>query len=1249
MSEDIASLALKVDASQVATGAAELDKLQGAGKRAAEGVNTAEGAAKKLGVSLSGVNPLLGAFGVSLGAVGLAQLTKDILDTNREMESLRARLKAITGSAEEAQRSFSFIQQFAKDTPFEIADVTKAFITLQNFGIKPTAEVMNSLTNQAAKSGASAQNLEGISLALGQAWAKGKLQGQEILQLINQSVPVYELLSQVTGQNSAALAEMSEKGLIGRDVISQLIVKMGELATGSNAAAMDTLNGKISNLADAWHTFEDALLNDRSEGLLKGIVDSMTNMLSGLSSLMSNTLDAQLSRSREKIEAFRQANFLEKGIAKLGGFDIDTEVAKSNFLQSQINLENDYKAAKEAQAKATEKVTGAEVAQHVARTAHHSARKTGMSEEQRAAKALANEYNNLVAHLERELALSSDPTSKIAALEYDVTRGKLARLNEEKKLYLLQLQAEIVNKEKDSKANEAKKNELDALIDKYNQLTLSARDYYKLSLTTKGIAPDQQGALLQQFDKNAGAEAKKKSQDDANASLKSYIDNLDTARDKTLDLGAVTRATFDGALGGVSLLAGAFTSMIKQINDNTAALKENQKQLAFANNDPIRNMAAIAKLKAEGIELEKKNTAISLAGVRQIAGATSTMFKENSTARKAFHAIEMALGAVEIAQQLKQLIPLGSAAILTQGKGDPYSAFFRIAAMTAIVGGIIAAAGGSFSGGGGGGAAPKTDDGTGTVLGDNKAVSESAGKTYQLLKDIHADEYAELRGINSGVAKLNGDIVDTITNVFQSGGLKEIFVDTKTQLSGIGKLIQAGSGPGALDPISNKLLGFIFGTTKKSVEEQGIEIGRSAIKNVLAGRNVKSNQFTRVKIKKSSLFGSSTSYEDIRSPLDKSVRDSLTKVYKSIGSTMLELSQTFGGDTAQKIQNYIVPALKVDLKGLNAEEASKKLTGAISAQMDKMAGRVFGPVLKQYQNLGEGLYETAVRLVAQVGVARNAVARSGLSIEADAIGIANALVKAAGGLQEFQKQIETYFDKFYSEGEKQGYLYYQLSWQLGAVGKALPATREGYRQLVESLNLSTAAGQAQYSTLIKLAGAADEYYSKLEEGQQKLIESQKSTLSASISNITSIINSLVGGVKSILDPVTSLGVERGQAKNFLLDQLGLLNKGKGNLLDATGITDAVNTLSKPSEQLFKTQLDFKRESIRTANLLSSFADRATAQRNVWQQQLDVLNKIAVTAEAVRIASEETQKTSKRVSDILTIVTRGGESMVTVAA
>ena len=151
MADDIVTLGIAVDSRDVRKADKDLDSLAKTSK-------TVEGNVTKMASAFS--NTLKGAVaGVSFG-----YLAKDILDTNRQMEMLRASLTSVTGSIESGKDAFKFVQQFAVDTPFEVQDLTKAFITLKNFGIQPTTQVMQAISDQASKLGASTETLNSIVL-----------------------------------------------------------------------------------------------------------------------------------------------------------------------------------------------------------------------------------------------------------------------------------------------------------------------------------------------------------------------------------------------------------------------------------------------------------------------------------------------------------------------------------------------------------------------------------------------------------------------------------------------------------------------------------------------------------------------------------------------------------------------------------------------------------------------------------------------------------------------------------------------------------------------------------------------------------------------------------------------------------------------------------------------------------------------------------------------------------------------------
>lgn len=369
--DDIARLGIEVDSSNIRRADSDLDHLGNTAESVGQKVSTLadrfgdldniSDTANNAGDEVSTLSDGFGNLAEAVTGISLGLLAKDILDTNREMESLRAALTSTMGSIEAGKQSFRVITEFAKNTPYEVAGLTQNFIMLKNMGINPTVEVMSALTNQASKLGGSQETLSSISLQLGQAYSKGKLQMEDMVILMERGVPVMELLSEVTGRNTSELAEMSSKGEITREVIDQLIIKMGELSEGSNANAMQTLNGSISSLSDAWHQFEDTLLNDKSEGYIRKSVELSTQWLTRLTQGISSDLNDQISVMEEELKSrdfstignivYKITNPLDSQ-RDMKGLDVnDRELKRLKALKAQQDAEqNDKEIADKSKA-----------------------------------------------------------------------------------------------------------------------------------------------------------------------------------------------------------------------------------------------------------------------------------------------------------------------------------------------------------------------------------------------------------------------------------------------------------------------------------------------------------------------------------------------------------------------------------------------------------------------------------------------------------------------------------------------------------------------------------------------------------------------------------------------------------------------------------------------------------------------------------------------------------------------------------
>lgn len=230
------------------------------------------------------------------GVLGVV-FKRSFIDTAAQFEKFAIQLEQLEGSAEKGKKAMAWVSDFAVRTPLEIDEVTEAYAKLRTFGIDPTNGTLQALVDQNAKMAGSSANLEGIILAVGQAWTKQKLQAEEANQLLERNVPVWALLEKATGKSSAQLMKMSERGKLGRKEIQLLIEEIGKSSAGSADKFAQTWEGKISNLNDAWTRWKLQVMDAGTFDFLKGEIDGLLREINRL-----NT-EGQLSDSAKETSA----------------------------------------------------------------------------------------------------------------------------------------------------------------------------------------------------------------------------------------------------------------------------------------------------------------------------------------------------------------------------------------------------------------------------------------------------------------------------------------------------------------------------------------------------------------------------------------------------------------------------------------------------------------------------------------------------------------------------------------------------------------------------------------------------------------------------------------------------------------------------------------------------------------------------------------------------------------------------------
>jgi tape measure domain-containing protein len=199
--------------------------------------------------AVSGLFKTVGKLAIALGAI---QAVKFVFVKTAELESQTRSLEVLTGSATKAKQIIQELQQLGAVTPFTSSELIDSAKRLQAFGVE-TDKVVQTTRRLADVSGATGAELQGLVTAYGQVQAKGRLQGEELLQFQERGVALQGELQKMYGLSGEELRKALEKGRISAEAvevaINRLTEKGGKYANGAIAQS-DTLGGKFSTLID---------------------------------------------------------------------------------------------------------------------------------------------------------------------------------------------------------------------------------------------------------------------------------------------------------------------------------------------------------------------------------------------------------------------------------------------------------------------------------------------------------------------------------------------------------------------------------------------------------------------------------------------------------------------------------------------------------------------------------------------------------------------------------------------------------------------------------------------------------------------------------------------------------------------------------------------------------------------------------------------------------------------------------------
>jgi hypothetical protein len=260
-----------------------LDRLGRQGKKAAKDLKDTADSSKQVA---AGFNLLRAAAAGALASISVGNVTR----TLAEFDRLNASLKTVTGSLEGAQRASAFIRRFATETPYELSEVTEAFIQLRSLGLDTSERAMRSMGNTASAMGKPLmQFIEAVADASTGEFERLKEFGIKASQEGDKVTFTFR---------GASTTIRKEAGAIQR-----YLLDLGETDfAGGMADQMDTIGGKLSNLQDAFSNFVDFIGNLGIRDALKKGFEGATEFIQTFQQQLNAIFGSGISAQRDFYE-----------------------------------------------------------------------------------------------------------------------------------------------------------------------------------------------------------------------------------------------------------------------------------------------------------------------------------------------------------------------------------------------------------------------------------------------------------------------------------------------------------------------------------------------------------------------------------------------------------------------------------------------------------------------------------------------------------------------------------------------------------------------------------------------------------------------------------------------------------------------------------------------------------------------------------------------------------------------------------
>lgn len=222
-------------------------------------------------------------FAAALGAggLGLSNLVSRFIDVARETNRVTTALKNVSDTMSQYADNQKYLLDLAKKYGLEINALTAnyakftAAASISGMAMTDQRKVFESVSRACTAFGMSADDSNGVMLALSQMMSKGKISSEELRLQMGERLPVaLQAMAKAAGVSVAGLDKLMKQGkLMSKDVLPKFAEALNEMIPNVDTDNLETSVNRLKNV------FTELVNGTDIQSKYKALIDWLTNIV----------------------------------------------------------------------------------------------------------------------------------------------------------------------------------------------------------------------------------------------------------------------------------------------------------------------------------------------------------------------------------------------------------------------------------------------------------------------------------------------------------------------------------------------------------------------------------------------------------------------------------------------------------------------------------------------------------------------------------------------------------------------------------------------------------------------------------------------------------------------------------------------------------------------------------------------------------------------------------------------------------